>query len=132
MRSYLTLLIANITNRKKLQLIHAREGDTRVAFSRVGVFHARSRFARSTIPEGKWGTTRSLQFWQMESSTHRNDQTGQSGPPSKLVLNIPVGPNRNGPFHFMYQPRFPEFGLNGKCSKIFNQLISFLENDTLF
>ena len=23
-------------------------------------FHARSRFARSTIPEGKWGTTRSL------------------------------------------------------------------------
>ena len=25
-----------------------------------GDFHARSRFARSTIPEGKWGTTRSL------------------------------------------------------------------------
>ena len=25
-------------------------------------FHARSRFARSTIPEGKWGTTRSLFF----------------------------------------------------------------------
>ena len=23
-------------------------------------FHARSRFARSTIPEEKWGTTRSL------------------------------------------------------------------------
>ena len=23
-------------------------------------FHARSRFARSAIPEGKWGTTRSL------------------------------------------------------------------------
>ena len=33
----------------------------RVAFSRVGGdFHARSRFARSTIPEEKWGTTRSL------------------------------------------------------------------------
>ena len=29
----------------------------RVAFSD---FHARSRFARSTIPEEKWGTTRSL------------------------------------------------------------------------
>ena len=26
-----------------------------------GDFHARSRFARSTIPEEKWGTTRSLQ-----------------------------------------------------------------------
>ena len=25
-----------------------------------GNFHARSRFARFTIPEGKWGTTRSL------------------------------------------------------------------------
>ena len=25
-----------------------------------GDFHARSRFARSTIPEDKWGTTRSL------------------------------------------------------------------------
>ena len=25
-----------------------------------GDFHVRSRFARSTIPEGKWGTTRSL------------------------------------------------------------------------
>ena len=27
--------------------------------------------------------------------TDRNDRTGQSGPPSKLVLNIPGGPNRN-------------------------------------
>ena len=27
-----------------------------------GDFHARSRFARSTIPEEKWGTTRSLRF----------------------------------------------------------------------
>ena len=28
-----------------------------------GDFHARSRFARSTIPEEKWGTTRSLNEW---------------------------------------------------------------------
>ena len=27
-------------------------------------FHARSRFARSTIPEEKWGTTRSLVYYQ--------------------------------------------------------------------
>ena len=47
---------------------HARKGDTRrgerkttrVASSRVGWFHARSRFARFTIHEEKWGTTRSL------------------------------------------------------------------------
>ena len=38
--------------------------------------------------------------------TYRNDQTGQRGPPSKLVPNIPVGPNRNGWFHLMYQPKF--------------------------
>ena len=39
----------------------------------------------------------------------RNVQTGQSGLPSKVVPNIPFGPNRNGPFHLMYQPKFPEF-----------------------
>jgi len=32
----------------------------RLAFLAWGDFHARSRFARSTIREGKWGTTRSL------------------------------------------------------------------------
>ena len=51
--------------------------------------------------------------------TFRSDRTkwsvtGQSGPPSKLVPSIPVGPNRNGPFLVMYQPKFPEFGLNEK------------------
>ena len=38
--------------------------------------------------------------------TYRNDQIGQNGPPSNLVPNIPVGPNRNGPSHLMYQPKF--------------------------
>ena len=33
-------------------------------FSRRGDFHARSRFARSTIPEEIWGTTRSLSLEQ--------------------------------------------------------------------
>ena len=31
-----------------------------LAFLAWGDFYARSRFARSTIPEEKWGTTRSL------------------------------------------------------------------------
>ena len=39
----------------------------------------------------------------------RENRTSQSGPPSKLVANILVGPNRSGPFHLMYQPKFPEF-----------------------
>ena len=39
---------------KSLSGPHARKGNT------WGDFHARSRFDRSTIPEQKWGTTRSL------------------------------------------------------------------------
>ena len=46
---------AKITPREK--------GDTqRDAFLAWGDFHARSRFARSAIPEEKWGTTRSLTY----------------------------------------------------------------------
>ena len=45
----------------------------------------------------------------------RNDQTGQSGPPAWLVPNISVGPNRNGPFHLMYQSQFPEFWIEWKA-----------------
>ena len=52
--------------------------------------------------------------------TDRNDQTGHSGPPSKLVPNIPVGPNRNGPFHLMYQPKLPEFWVEWKAPIISN------------
>ena len=33
-----------------------------------GDFHARSRFARSTIPEEKWGTTRSLEIRRPSNS----------------------------------------------------------------
>ena len=38
---------------------HLRKGDTRLGLA-WGAFHARSRFARSTITEEKWGTTRLL------------------------------------------------------------------------
>ena len=55
---------------------HARKGD-----SRRGDFYARSRFARSTIPEEKWGTTRSLNYtryliqWNLD--TTNNQGTGK-------------------------------------------------------
>ena len=48
-------------------------------------------------------------------SSDRNDQTGQRGPPSKLVPNMPVGPNRNGPFHLICQPKFLEFWVEWKA-----------------
>ena len=47
--------------------------------------------------------------------TDRNDQTSQSGPSPKLVPNIPVGPNRNGPFHFLYQSKIREFWVEWKA-----------------
>ena len=46
--------------------------------------------------------------------TDQNDQTSQSGPPSELVTNIPVRPNRNGLFHLINQPRFQEFWVERK------------------
>ena len=57
---------SGIVQRAKRELAwkspHARKGDTRVSLCLAwGDFHARSRFARSIIPEEKWGTTRSLQ-----------------------------------------------------------------------
>ena len=47
--------------------------------------------------------------------TDRNDQTGQRGLPSNLVLNIPIGPNRNAPFYLIYQPKLQEFGVESKA-----------------
>ena len=55
------------------------------------------------------------QFCQMERDssvrqTDRNDrQTGRSGPPSKVLPNIPVRPNRNGPFHLISNRKFRNF-----------------------
>ena len=37
--------------------------------------------------------------------TDWNYHTGQRGPPSKLVPNISVGTNQNGPFHFDVQTK---------------------------
>ena len=42
--------------------------------------------------------------------TYRNDRLVQSGPPSKLVPNISVGPNRKvRSIDMMYRSKFPEF-----------------------
>ena len=46
--------------------------------------------------------------------TDRNDWTGQSGPPSKVVLNIPVGRNQNGPLHLISYENCRNLRLNGK------------------
>ena len=51
-------------------------------------------------------------------------ETGQSRPPLKLVPNILVETNRNGPFHLIYQPNFPEFGVEWKAPKFWPSIRS--------
>ena len=53
------------------------------------------------------------------SDRTKSSVTGQSGPSSKLVPSIPVGPNRNRPFLVMHQPKFPKFsGILGLMESI--------------
>ena len=54
--------------------------------------------------------------WELAHSglIDNKKRTGQSGPPSKVVPNIAVGPNRNGLFHLISIRNFRNFGLNGK------------------
>ena len=57
---------------------------------------------------------------------HRiGDHLLRCGPPSKVFPNIPVGPNRNSPFHLISNRNFRNFGLNGKrpWNSIFLELI---------
>ena len=65
--------------------------------------------------ERYWGQ----QFCQMQRDisvrlTDQNDQTSQSGPPLKLVPNIPDRANWNDLFHLMYQPKLSEFWVEWK------------------
>ena len=42
-------------------------------------------------------------------SVRPTEMTGQSGPLSKVDLNIPVGRNQNGPLHLISYRTLPEF-----------------------
>ena len=122
--SYLTLLIANIKNRKKLQLIQTRFQtiwDVGL-YSQHFAFHWKLLVLVSRIEKYVLGTTILANGKGHFGPTERNDQTGHSGPPSKLVPNIPVGPNRNGPFHLMNQPKFPDFWVKWKALIVSNGL----------
>ena len=52
--------------------------------------------------------------------TDKNDWTGQSGPPSKVVLNIPVGRSQNGPLHLISYRKLPEFKAEWKATNARN------------
>ena len=53
--------------------------------------------------------------------TDRDNRIGQREPPSKLVPNFPVGPNRHGPLHL----KFPEFWVEWKAAYYFPLKLSF-------
>ena len=52
---------------------------THLAFLAWGDFHARSRFARPTIPEEKWGTTRSLNGNNTDNDDDDDDDSSGGG-----------------------------------------------------
>ena len=70
--------------------------------------------------ERYWGQ----QFWQME-----RDISVRPTETSKLVPNIPVGQNRNGPFHLMYQPKFPKFWGEWKAPLQLTKLLTWSNRD---
>lgn len=41
-------------------------------------------------------------------------RTGHVGPPPEVVPNIPIEPNRNGPFHLTFDRNFRNIWINGK------------------
>ena len=49
-------------------------------------------------------------------SDRPTEMTGQSGPLSKVVLNIPVGRNQNGPLHLISYRKLPEFMAEWKAT----------------
>ena len=48
--------------------------------------------------------------------TDPNDWTSESGPLSKVVLNIPVGRNQNGPLHLISYRKLSEFKAEWKAT----------------
>ena len=70
--------------------------------------------AASRIQKSGTGDNNFVKWKGLFGRTDRNEWTGQSEPPSKVVPNIPVGRNRNGSFHLISDQKLRIFGLNGK------------------
>ena len=67
------------------------------------------------------------EYCQMERDIlvppNRNDWIGQNRSPSEVVPNIPVGPNRNGPFHLISYHNFRSLSFlpSGKRPRFWRQ-----------
>ena len=74
------------------------------AYNRRGFYAKGSRIQKSGTGDNnfvKW------------KGTFRSDRPKRPDR-SKVISNIPVEPNRNGPFHLISNRNFRNFGLNGK------------------
>ena len=113
---------------------HARRAICVSPFLAWGDFHARSRFAPSTIPEEKWGTTRSLCIGQ-PSDLHRSSEATEVWF-SHLILHwhlaVPAQSSFTGGFcqlgtciyfvpRFVAQPIFNRSFLSSKNSHFENE-----------
>ena len=73
--------------------------------------------AASRIQKSGTGDNNFVKWKGLFGRTDRNEWTGQSEPPSKVVPNIPVGPNRNTgnrSLHLISNQKLRIFELNGK------------------
>ena len=82
-----------------------------------GTAHLVSALVSRIQESSSWDNSFVKWNYRHSSSTERNDQTGQSGPLSKVILIISVEPNQNGPFHLISNQNFQNFGLNKRCPK---------------
>ena len=111
-------LMANLKNRKKLQLIKTI-WEVMALLTVFDLPLETTCSCKQDTKERYWGQ----QFWQTERHISVRP-TEMTRPVTvdhlqiKLVpnsLNILVAPNRNGPFHLMNQPKFPEFWVEWKA-----------------
>ena len=70
--------------------------------------------AASRIQKSGTGDKNFAKWKGLFGRTDPNEWTGQSEPPSKVVPNIPVGPNRNGSLDLISNQNLQILGLNGK------------------
>ena len=82
----------NVTRDGEREIFHFSLSPSRLAFLAWGDFHARSRFACSTIPEEKWGTTRSLFLQQNDYSFLKpRGCVGETTNHSPMSYGVPKG-----------------------------------------
>ena len=80
----------------------------------MGAFHS------TKIPVRNFGNSTCSMERDILVPPNRNDWIGQNRPPSGVVPNVPVGPNRS----FDFLPKFPKFFTEWKAPKLLKTIYS--------